>query len=48
VRTQFKDDANVFWFAPGVGMIRGFSEKKGTDGRAKMEFELVKLSRSTN
>jgi hypothetical protein len=48
VRTQFKDDANVFWFAPGVGMIRGFSESKAADGRPKMEFELVKLSRSAN
>jgi hypothetical protein len=48
VRFQFKDDANVFWFAPGVGMIRGFSESKAADGRPKMEFELVKLSRSAN
>jgi hypothetical protein len=48
VRTQFKDDANLFWFAPGVGMIRGFSEKKGPDGRPAMEFELVQLSHSAD
>jgi len=46
VRTQFKDDANLFWFAPGVGMVRGYSEKKGKDGRPMMEFELLRVTRS--
>ena len=45
VRYQFTNDANVFWYAPGVGMVRGYSEKKGKDGRPAMEFELIKLSR---
>lgn len=46
VRSQFKDDANLFWFAPGVGMIRGYSQKKGRDGRPMLEFELLRLTRS--
>lgn len=46
VRTEFAHDANVFWFAPGVGMVRGYSESKGKDGRPKMEFELIRLTRS--
>jgi len=46
VRSQFDKDANVFWFAPGAGMIRGYSEKKGKDGRPLMEFELLRLSRA--
>ena len=45
IRTQFEKDGNVFWFAPGIGMIRGYSESKGKDGRAAMEFELVRWSR---
>ena len=48
VRTQFKDDANVFWFAPGVGMIRGYSESKAADGGPKMAFELLKVSHASN
>jgi hypothetical protein len=46
VRFQFDDDANLFWFAPGVGMVRGFSESKDKDGRPKMEYELIQLSQS--
>jgi hypothetical protein len=45
LRIQFAKDGNVFWFAPGVGMIRGYSESKGKDGRAAMEYELVELTR---
>jgi len=45
LRFQFANDANVFWFAPGVGMIRGTSESKGKDGRAAMEYELIDLTR---
>ncbi len=45
MRIQFAKDGNVFWFAPGVGMIRGYSESKGKDGRAAMEYELIELSR---
>jgi hypothetical protein len=45
VRSQFERDANVFWFAPGAGMIRGYSEKKGKDDRPLMEFELLRLTR---
>lgn len=45
MRIQFSNNANVFWFAPGVGMIRGYSESKGKDGRAAMEFELIELTR---
>ena len=48
VRTQFKNDANIFWFAPGVGMIRGYSESKASDGGPKMAFELLTLSHAAN
>lgn len=47
VRYQFEKDANVLWFAPGVGMVKGYSESKGKDGRPALEYELVELTRAS-
>lgn len=44
-RVSFEEPSGeaCFWFAPGVGMVKGWSGAVDTSGRHEMEYELVSV-----